>query len=1766
MEKKRLYVSILLFSLLLSSIGAAFDGLNVNSNRDLNDPTDYPQEQSYSTNSSDSVTGPKVSIQQAFRNESITTLTNTKTMISVPAPLTSNYKTSSVYLGIDDIQVANHSITFEEYNASGWYHNFLDTVNPAYASFKVIGDCYLDNVSFYLRGLGGVANFSVYILNSSWSVVNNRNEPYGTVANPNLLCFIKGVTTAGWYSNDTNYFLDNSKTDNNTWFVGLRQNEISGVTGRWWYNQDGVHGDLLDESLSYKYNVGTWTLIIDTHWIVDSASFDFITKVGLTLNDNTPSPLDINLQVNNTNVQNNYNIEDAGNWTTTNKFSSTTGFLKFNFTALWYTYSFKVNVTQVNYTKSDFTVTSGYTVKSANSVLWNTSVVVNALDYRLNNNTINFTIPVNWNTLNVRNITESQTYITKSNTTHHIITAFGKGITNSTWWLTADSLNLLTDLKMGKNGIETKLAYSDETLQFNVTFLHQITGFVNLTVYNPSSIDEEMNFTKEVNVETLSKFVDLGNWVVGTTIKQPGEYRVQVKWNNQTDAAIIDSTIVIALRTANSWSPASGLEYFSTDQPFNISIRFLDAFTIAEDTNITSATIKYDLGAGEKTEIQNNPDKSYNLTIDPSVFDVGEYFIPIEVEKQYYANFSMEFALRVVNDTIITPFLPMSTLNVIRGANATYYFNYNQTNNIWADGIEGAVIHDIHVNSSFIWLVNPSIKGNYSIMLNTSAINVGSYICEFDIGRTCFKTQPIIFTVIVNKASTSVVKISSTQEIWRKGGLNVTSTFTLNDISNSKTISEMATGFISVRNGSNPTQLWNVLGWDSYAWEVGSGVYGVNISIRGLNFGWYSAIINVSYTPNYIFSTLTIQFYVRGNMTEFTISDINNNQGVSLPKASGRYNIYNHAPRIGVVFNITDSEYADQLLKDLTAPSPYVFQYWTYLNKTQTLTQSITFDNNILQKNTGYIDLPAGLAVGDYNITIIVGMFNYENVTYVFDFRVIAEHTITIIMVNTLVSLTQSATITLYFKIEYTNGTVFPLTFAEIDLANNVTVTVLSDTTNTTGGISFDFTVPTGTYKQIKLTISYDGVAYGIDLGSQGFDINVDPAPGIPEWILYVIFAAIIGVVSVIGIQKGVIAPRKRRYTELLVNTASMFEDAINLQHLLVIYKATGTCIYFKSFGLEQIDPDLIAGFLSAAQSFVKESMSSDGLSEMKSGDNSLLSSDGEKVRITLVLSKPASQFMRSNLSRLIMTFESKYASILLNWKGQLAIFKDTAQMIDEIIGTSVILPHNITTDVKAIKSVSSVLAKSLLKIARDLTSGQRQFFFIAQLVSEAKSKLKRDPPEILIGLQDLLKGKVIVPVDLSRYEAQPVSEQELQVLAQRVATLPDLTSEEKENLVQSLVDMSAAEREVALTSLQQGKKIISDVSKNLVSTKQFANVKDAKVEIANLLKQAAKNLKNQEFDDALRCYETAEVTANQWKLTTEAKKYRDLALDAQIKKFNLKINTAKKEGPKLVKMGEIEKATELYKEANESASSLFKLGFTVYEKDVKYFNKLLIDTQCTVTEKAGGKVEVAPVCDDDKESLLKVERELLKMAAKQEKNKEIRNSIATYTELIIVADKLFKFGVVTATADIKKYRAKVAELKNTLLKMKANGMQVETEEQLNDQKSQLLNIALDSEKKGDFLKAVVAYQQVLNIYNMLGDAENSARLEEKIRLLVIKIPDIKTIIKSILDSADKNLKVQNYKNANAEYQYAKGLCQATNDRDSLKTIELKLITIPTNK
>ncbi|MHA2054105.1 MAG: hypothetical protein ACW99F_10955, partial [Candidatus Hodarchaeales archaeon] len=84
-------------------------------------------------------------------------------------------------------------------------------------------------------------------------------------------------------------------------------------------------------------------------------------------------------------------------------------------------------------------------------------------------------------------------------------------------------------------------------------------------------------------------------------------------------------------------------------------------------------------------------------------------------------------------------------------------------------------------------------------------------------------------------------------------------------------------------------------------------------------------------------------------------------------------------------------------------------------------------------------------------------------------------------------------------------------------------------------------------------------------------------------------------------------------------------------------------------------------------------------LNEITYGDKMLLLSDGEYIRVALVLSKKASIILRKNLMEFISAFENSYTNELPNWRGQLNLFRNAGVIIDEKLSTSIILPHEVS-------------------------------------------------------------------------------------------------------------------------------------------------------------------------------------------------------------------------------------------------------------------------------------------------------------------------------------------------------------------------------------------------------------------------------------------------------------------------------------------------------
>lgn len=354
----------------------------------------------------------------------------------------------------------------------------------------------------------------------------------------------------------------------------------------------------------------------------------------------------------------------------------------------------------------------------------------------------------------------------------------------------------------------------------------------------------------------------------------------------------------------------------------------------------------------------------------------------------------------------------------------------------------------------------------------------------------------------------------------------------------------------------------------------------------------------------------------------------------------------------------------------------------------------------------------------------------------------------------------------LRFYVSYINGSnTVPIQGVEVmveTFINGEFEAVKQESTDEEGFVSFRIFIPNGA-DSIYLTIDLPGTMNYTSTSFQITDITVvSPPETTPSGInlsnllpIFIIIGVVVGGgVGVAGVYKGVIVPKKQGQQNELEEIKTIFDDAINMEYIVVIYKESGVSLYFKSMGTEKFDPDLISGFISAVSSFGKTIELDDSLSEMKYGDKAVVLSDGEYIRAAVVLNKKASELIKKNLRQFVVEFEEWYAKVLPEWRNELRKFKDAGDLVDKFFNTSIILPHIVKYTSTDIKNLEYNVSKNILYEAETLLEEPgRDFFFIGKLLKKVKEETEKDLGEIFRGIKEVREKKLLIPIELSELE-----------------------------------------------------------------------------------------------------------------------------------------------------------------------------------------------------------------------------------------------------------------------------------------------------------------------------------------------------------------------------------------------------------------------------
>ncbi len=1455
-------------------------------------------------------------------------------------PFEKNFNSTVSQINIDNIYAPDKYLILQENNPQDFSVGDFSTVIPRVTSFEVEGDGYINNISVFIEEQLATGRIRVVLYNATYDSGLGTYKPGGGINDFQQLIDISNATGDGWHViTGLNIQLDNSKTMDKIWFIGLFDDASYGGDCAWYNTLDGgITGDG-DQTISLTYISGDWDLVVRSSYTID-----YLMRVGLVPESNTPTPSQIGLEINNNPILG--SSPGSGNVTFSQEYTILPNQLSYEITAEWWDVSCQVTQIQVNYTRSDLKATSYFNCSETDpNVYWIITLGnIDCFDSEsgYGNYWINFTIPHHWS--------NQQAFNSILNVTDDTILGPAIGeyreyqITNAgnstNWFITSQSQNLMTSFQIFLGPIETYEVNFNETVDFEVSFDRTMSnGNITLEVYSPDDAGNILNHneTQDVSILGADTTFSMTTWDISENATDYGDFRAQVLWNNGTDIGFQERVLTINATTNLILNSQVGLEYFF-GEIFNISVYYNDT---GQNQPILGGNIESNAPAPLNWWDHNNG--TYEIEIDTTILSYGNNYIEIEAWKDNYNNDTIIFWFNEIITTQITPTNTPNLGDIIRGQNATYTFNYSDTD---GNPITAASILSEDIPTGFtVYPWSNDGNGNYTILIDTNDVDVSGspYVCDFSISSEGNETQYINITINVIHAQTQIVNLIFNDVVTEGSTWNQTVTFYYNDILNDRGIEGLKTSNIQVFD--NATQdLWytgDIFNWSLY--ELGNGDYELNISTIGLTLDWHAFYINISYPPNYNWSVSSvIEFYYAGDDTQINFISVNTQGGLW---DSGNYTFFEESD-LQLTLNISCYNYVD-LIAIQGVPVTFTINATNLISlQEDTLSSSLNPSGNEYTGNIG----TSILDLGFYRIDINASLAPYNILSISFNITIYAKYQVRINATSFPSSVTAGNSFDLKILCEYNDGTQWlPLTSTLVSISglflnkDNTTtpLAIPQNSTNSNGVVWFQIIIPNQAANMtIQITFAE---TYNHEPGSYEVPyIRVKSPPDglnledLIPYILLILAAAIMASIGIVGYKK-VVVPQKRRRDSVLDEVKTVFDDAVNIEHILVLYKGSGTCIFFKSYGSEKIDPDLISGFISAVSSFGKEVESQKALNEISYEDKMLLLADGQYIRVSLVLSKKASILLRSKLREFIKFFEQRYSAALPNWRGQLNVFKDAGPSIDEIFQTSIILPHQVQLDSSAIKDLRITTSKDILGNAKSISKETgKDYIFISNLLEKTMTKSTKGISKIFMGIKELREKKILIPWDVTALESKAISPQEKQLIEQRICEFVTLPREETQAMIDQLAQMSAQEREVYFASLQEKQEIVSAPIKSKIAGKVVTTNKEASKQVKILVIKARKEKKVLSYKKAIIYYEEAAIIANDWGLKRPLGELQEAIRLTQIDDTMLSKKEFETQAQKELKKKNYKMAAEKFKQAANKASEAFKLGVNSMQDEVK--------------------------------------------------------------------------------------------------------------------------------------------------------------------------------------------------------------------------------------
>ncbi len=253
--------------------------------------------------------------------------------------------------------------------------------------------------------------------------------------------------------------------------------------------------------------------------------------------------------------------------------------------------------------------------------------------------------------------------------------------------------------------------------------------------------------------------------------------------------------------------------------------------------------------------------------------------------------------------------------------------------------------------------------------------------------------------------------------------------------------------------------------------------------------------------------------------------------------------------------------------------------------------------------------------------------------------------------------------------------------------------------------------------------------------------------------LMWIGIIAAICIASIFAVRQFYLKPKRRRKEQEYQKIANKFMDIANLRHLLVLHQESSACIFQQSVS-EELDANLISGFLSAISSFQAElkpeklpqATVKTGGFELNYQDYKILVFQGDLINIALIFEEPPSDDFRERVQAFVKEYEDRYRQHLVAFRGNVTPFKDSAQFIADKLELSLIWPHQLYRPGAGVKLSS--MNESLIQIADTIMKSQAiDYFFLPLVISMAQAAMNKSKLEIIAAVYDLRKRTIFRPI-----------------------------------------------------------------------------------------------------------------------------------------------------------------------------------------------------------------------------------------------------------------------------------------------------------------------------------------------------------------------------------------------------------------------------------